>query len=218
MNKYRVLVVDDKESVLNRIKYEIKPKLVIDDDTWNIKIIPLHVKVNGSDEDEKYSIDENTILELGDYSKKPYDLILLDFGFKKEGSKILDTLRERYKDNLNIDKLEGKILNPNDLIKTCIEIGAKKHNKELISNINKNFILHRSKILIYTYIHPALKKYVPSSGVRENITSDLFPAASSIELLDTRVELFNDDEFNEKYDERFYSYLIAKYLNTDLVI
>lgn len=211
MKVFRVLIVDDKDIVLNRIKYEITPKLLICGEEWKIEVVTIHVNVQGDDNSEEYYIDDSTISNLEDALKKRFDLLLLDFGYLKKGSNIIQSTVEKYGDEFSLTKLAGKLLNPADLIENCFESSRRRGTN--IKNIRKNFIGHKSKIIIYTYIPPKTKKYVPSTAVRENITNDLFPKANSIEIIDTSSELFNESEFEDKYDQNFYSYLVAKLLN-----
>lgn len=213
MNTFRVLVVDDKKIVLDRIKYDVEHKVKVGDEDWKVEIVTLHVKVEGDDKKEEFYIDESTIAELGKASKNPFDLILLDFGYKKENSPIIQKIIDKYGKDANLSKLDGKLLNPYDLIKASIDICNKKKNKEYLKNIKNNFINHKKEIIIYTYTQPNIKKFFPSTAIRENITFDSFPSSKKIELLDTSLELFNDEEFTEKFDEKYYSYLIARYLN-----
>ncbi len=212
MDKFRVLIVDDKEIVLETLKNNIKTKFNAGVDRYDIELLLLHVNVIGDDTKEEYQISDTTIKQLIEYSKEPFDLILLDFGFRMSDSNIIDRIVKRYGNQLNLKSLDGKLLNPNDLVKETIEYARKKMGRTSFNNLNANLINHKNKIILYTYTPPSLKYFFPSSQLRESITTGLFPQASEINVIDTRALFFNDEQFVNKYDEKFYSYMVSVYL------
>ncbi len=210
--KYRVLIVDDKSNVLENTKELIRPDFKLLDENWKIEISTLHVKVNGDDEKETYFIEEKTFIELGKISQEPFDLLLLDFGFRKPDSDIFEKIKNRYGDNFGFSELEGFIFNPRNLVEDGIKSLNRKYNKKYFHSFQKNFVNHKKNIYIYTFIPEKWRKYVQNSTLRENITKRTFPNAKSIELIDTRKEIFNDTEFESLKSERYYSFIISKFL------
>lgn len=218
MEKFRVLVVDDKDIVLNSFRNTISPVFEINKTKYECELTTVHVNVIGDDQREEYHIADSTILDLADKCAKPFDLILLDYGYRMERSDIIERVFIREGTNFSLKSLNGKLLNPNDLIQQCNEYANRNDNKYIMANIGKNFIDHKGKIYLYTYTPLIRKHYLPSSQFRETITINLFKKASEIEVLDTRVLLFNDDQFVDKYDDHYYSYLISVYLNSIIKI
>lgn len=210
--KYRVLIVDDKLNVLENAKELIRPEFNLLNERWNIEIETLHVKVNGDDTEEKYFIEEQTFLNLGKVSDKPFDLLLLDFGFRKPDSDIFEKIKKRYGDNFGFSELEGFIFNPRNLVEEGLKVLNRKHLKKGFLAFQNNFVNHKGTIFIYTFIPEKWRKYVQNSTLRENITKRTFPNAKSIELIDTRKEIFNDTEFESLKSERYYSFIISKFL------
>lgn len=217
-NIYRVLLIDDKPTVLENAKDLIKPTFKLLDEEWKIEIFALHVKIDGEDEKENFFISEETFIELGEISKKPFDLFLLDFGYRKQGSDILTMLKENYENDYSSFNLEKFLFNPKNLVEDGAKILNRKHNKTLFNSFQDNFINHKKNIYIYTYIPDDWSKYVQNSTIRENITKRIFPYAKNIELIDTRKELFNNSDFdyinsnNDKNSKKYYPYIISKFL------
>lgn len=212
---YRILIVDDKLDVLDKIKDLIKPTFKLLDDVWKIEIFTLHVEVI-VDSAGNYSIKKEVFTKLGEISKKPFDLLFLDFGYRKSGdvSNLLETIKQQFGESFSFADLEKYVLNPRNLVEDGLKVLNQKHNKNYFSSFNNNFVNHKKNIYIYTYIPSEWRRYVQNTTIRENITKRTFPKAKNIELIDTRKEIFNDTEFDNifKNNKRYYSFIISKFL------
>ncbi|MHB9011347.1 MAG: hypothetical protein ACYC49_03875 [Ignavibacteriaceae bacterium] len=206
---FRVLVVDDKKPVLQSIKDRVETRTVISGDEYNIELLLLHVEV--LDFSETYAISKETIKELAQLCNKPFDLMLLDFGFVKEGISVvkeIPRLKNIDPSKSNRQLLDQVVLNPAHLIKFS------EDHAEYSAIIEKNFTKHKGSLIIYTYIPRDFEKDYTSADVRKNISHEQFPKAK-IKIIDARKELFNDDKFDKIHDEEkeYYPFLIAKYLS-----
>ncbi len=208
---YKILIVDDKKQVLERIKREIRPRVTVGDQEWRIDIVTIHVQVveDGSD---RYKIARTTLDAFASAAQTAFDLLLIDFGYVKEGSEtVIQETIKNYANEFDFEKLDGILLTPKDIIAAIYEEKPKG-----IRSVINNFINHKDRILVYTYIPPDIRKYVPSSLVRENITLKLFPKAKSIEVFDAAFKLFNDAEFADVYRTDYYSYLVSRFLENEI--
>jgi len=207
MKKFRVLVVDDKKVVLDSIKDRIERTFKVGSEIYNVELFCLEVEV--IEENGKHIFSEQTISDLHGLSQKPFDLLLLDFGFTKKGQKTVEKIyktKDEHPEKTIREIIDDIVLNPSHLTKQSFE--TPKYYKK----IKKNFVEHRGPLYIYTYIPNEIERYYTSADVREHVTNEHFPKAV-IKIMDTRKELFNNSQFDSKHDKEYYPFLISKYLS-----
>jgi hypothetical protein len=204
---YRVLIVDDKQPVLNAAKDWIERKYTVGGEEITVELFRLCVEV--IDSESGYKISDGTLGLLNEYCNSSFNLILIDFGFVKKEIKTADEINRLHQDNpqKSIRELIDKIvLNPTHIVDDALK--STKYSK----NIKKNFIDYCGNLYIYTYIPSQLERDYTCTDVRNNVTNLKFPKAK-IKIIDTRKELFNDFQFEMKYDSEYYPFLISKFLS-----
>ncbi|PKP35420.1 MAG: hypothetical protein CVU00_02370 [Bacteroidetes bacterium HGW-Bacteroidetes-17] len=210
MKKFRVLVVDDKKDVLKSIRDRIDYNVLIGDEIFNVELSCLDVEVI-KDDDDNCKFSNKTFVELHDLCLKPFHLLLLDFGFVQKGIKTDDEilkLKEIKPEKTLRELIDEVVLNPSHLVKQCYQ------EPKYINRIKKIFIEHNGPLYLYTYIPNKFEEAYTSVDVRKNVTNEHFPIAK-INVIDTRKELFNNDQFDYIHDEEkeYYPFLISKFLS-----
>lgn len=199
--EYRVLIVDDKKDCLEMT--DIISRSYKD---WNIEINPVHIQVEKID-DDNYSIAMESISEIANLSVQPFDLILLDFGYRHKDLELM-TIFEKCRDSkYNFKKY---MLDPH----TLVTQGRKYLDNNSFQNFNKNFVCFNKNIHVYTYNPTIAREFMPDvDNYCTNRVQTAFEAAT-IKVHDTRRELFNDIKFEEvkKNNEDYYYFILAKYL------
>ena len=206
---FRVLVVDDKKTVLQAIEDWVEKKVLIGDEEFQIELLPLHVEV--IENEGKYEFSEATLERLYDLCQKSFHLMLLDFGFVKEGMSAVDEIfsrQEKHPEKTVRQIVDEVVLNPAHLV------NRSKEEYKFFSRIKKSFIAHKGSLIVYTFLPNKIERYYTSADVRENITNAHFTNAK-IKVIDTRKELFNNSQFDSipKDVKEYYPFLIAKYLS-----
>lgn len=203
---FRVIVVDDKKAVLDAMRDWIEYNYHIAEEAFKVELLRLHVEVIKNDQ---YKISPKTFEVLCGFCQKPFHLMLLDFGFVKQGIKFFDELDKLEK--LNPQKsirelIDIIVLNPSHIVNQSI------HHHKFYKKIKKNFIDFIGNLYIYTYIPSNIEREYTSADVRRNVTNKHFPKAN-INIIDSRKELFNNTQFESKHNNEFYSFLITKFLS-----
>lgn len=207
---FRVLAVDDKKAVLDAMRDWIECDFQIAEESFKVELLRLHVDVvEKNEQNEQYEISSKTFEALNEFCEKPFQLILLDFGFVRQGINTIEEL-DRLK-NLNPQKsirelIDKIVLNPSHIVNQSIQY------HKFYKRIKRNFIDFVGTLYIYTYIPSKIEREYTSADVRRNVTNKHFPKAI-IRIIDTRKELFNNTKFENKHDNEFYPFLIAKYLS-----
>jgi len=200
--KIRILILDDISAHLNKIEDVLKSTTYqVSNKNWKIEIIAIKVVV--VEQGGKFSFDTNCIKEIEQASCNPFDLLLLDIGYRHEDLKIDQHLQPMYeKDPQNYYSRTWKskgCLSPDDLVM------ASKN-----SNFKKKFVGHKNSIFGYTYIPSGKEHLFYTVEKCKDLLTEAFPNAR-IEMKGTREELFRN--FPEVINEKeFYPYILAKYL------
>jgi len=220
MNKYRVLIVDDRLNNLETARDVISSNYQLFDNTWKIEKEIAHIKVIECD--GKYSIDKQSIINIATLSSQPFDLLLFDIAFYIEGgsNKVFEILNSIYEKGTYSFKrdLEKYVFNPNSLVAEGRKYLKKNNKNNLLDQFNKNFVGHKGKIYGYTFIEDRWKRIFYNLKQCKDILQDTFPNTDKpIEVEGTRQEIFNDNEEfaklrNNKEGEKYYSFILAKYL------
>jgi|AntAceMinimDraft_17_1070374.scaffolds.fasta_scaffold03212_5 hypothetical protein len=208
MKKFRVLVVDDKKAVIDSIRDRIDYNFTIGNEKYVVELSCLEVEVIKKD-DDTYEFSKKTIVDLYDLCLKPFHLLLLDFGFVQKGIKTdveIFRLKEIKPNKTLRELIDEVVLNPSHLVKQCFK------EPKYFKRINKNFIEHSGALYLYTYIPNQFEEDYTSVDVRKNVTNEHFPKAK-IKVIDTRKELFNNRQFDNKHDKDYYPFLITKFLS-----
>lgn len=211
MPKYRVLVVDDKRAVLDSIRDNVGVSMDHYNHKYDVELFFLKVEVIKSEDD--YKISDETISNLNELCREPFNLLLLDFGYIMNGLNIgdeIDRLQIIFPEKNQKQLLEQVLINPSHIVK---QIATYPTNK--IKNIQKNFQFHNGPIYVYTYIPRRFEEHYTSADVRKNVAKRLFKKAFKVSVIDTRLELFNNTQFDNIHEQYrdYYSYIIAKYLS-----
>ena len=216
MSKYRILIIDDRLNNLKTAEDVISSTYRPFDKIWSIEKEIAHIKVNKCD--DEYSIDKQSIINIANLSAKPFDLLLFDIAYYIEGgsNEIYEKLFSKYNENYSFDVLEEYVFNP----KSLVAEGRKQLENDniLLKQFNKNFVGHKGGIYGYTFIEDRWKILFYDLKKCKDILRETFSNADPkrIEVEGTRKEIFNDSEFgkirNEKDGERYYSFILAKYL------
>jgi hypothetical protein len=207
MKKFRVLVVDDKKQVLGSIKDRIEYSLQIGDDNFLVDLSCVEVEI--LKDKDGFKISEKTYSDLHEKCKKPFDLILLDFGFVNKELNAIEEILDRKRKSQNKttrEIIDEVVLNPAHLVKQIHK--APKYFRQ----IDKYFTNHSGPLFIYTYIPNKFERDYTSADVRRNVTNEHFPKAN-IQVIDARKELFNGNQFEDKHDKEFYPFLISKFIS-----
>lgn len=205
MEKYRVLIVDDKLDCLNMAK------AIINNRPYKgrmIQIVTSHIRVEKSNND-CYRIKKESITEIAQLSTQPFDLLLLDFGYIEKGVVLKD---------LTLDEFEKRVLNPSILVNQGLEYLKKEADENLCKCFYDNFVSFSKNICIYTFVSEDNRKNFPIGGDIEgycfNKAKDAFEHAANITVKDTRKEIFNGPLFEEikTNKEEYYNFILNQYL------
>lgn len=204
---FRILIVDDKKPVLEAMKDWIEHNYRVAKEDFRIELLLLHVEVIGKE--DEYQISTKTYEKLYEFCEKPFNLVLADFGFVKQGINTIDEL-DRLKElnpKCSVRELIDRIiLNPSHIVNQSTQY------HKLYKKIKKQFVDFNGNLYVYTYIPSKIEREYTSADVRKNVTNKHFPNANIL-LIDARKELFNNSKFDMKHDNEFYPFLIAKYLS-----
>lgn len=206
---FSVLVIDDNKEVLRRLHDVVKQAQEYDGRRWKVILYTLYVEI--IPKEDKYQISQDTITKLSELLQNDIDLILLDYGYRNKDF-TLHKLLDRFGEEPSLELLKGFLFTAPDLKSRSDELDL----KEVGHNLDALFS-YTGKIIVYTYGHPKFAHLEHTPAIKENLVKNLFFHADEVLVLDTRMILFNGNEFDEaKYDRLYYSFLVAKYL--DLVI
>lgn len=206
-NKFRVLLVDDKQPVLDAANAWIEHKMIVNQKEITIDLLKLHVDVIV--DENNYKISEQTFANLNKLCRDTFDIIFMDYGFVKSGINTEKEVKKYHELNPTFTKqscINKIVLNPSHIVNEIL------YNRKDLKNIKKNFISFNGTIFIYTFIPNSLELYLNNTDVRKNVTDQHFPNAK-IKIIDSRKELFNNSAFVSKHDPEYYPFLISKYLS-----
>ena len=216
MNKYRVLIIDDRLNNLKTAKDLILSLYQPFDRLWNIEVNTAHIIINQCD--DKYSIDEDSIKNIAKLSIEPFDLLMFDIAYYIEGGSedIYKQLSQQFDENYTFSVLEKYVFNPKTLVEEGLKQLKNNNNRNLYKWFNKNFVGHKGAIYGFTFIEEKWAKLFYNIEQCRDILIKTFKNAdlNRIEMKGTRKEIFNETEFENirKNNERYYSFILAKYL------
>lgn len=187
-------------------------KRVLERRRYSIELIAVHIKV----ETEEIEVDESkqwrsrisaeTLQELELACKRPFSLIIADFGYATEA--IFDFLYKTSETaKLTSKDLEGKILTTADLADSVIEYCSTKS-----SLLTKHFINSFAKFILYSYVSGRFYFAFGSLADRVNLTKSRFQNCR-VEPVDTKEEFYGGEEFNSHYSNDYYSHQASILIN-----
>jgi hypothetical protein len=179
---FRVLVIDDNQKVLNGLPKRLTTyDRVFSKRNYSIELVPIHIKIETDSDNSKIS--NQTLNELETAFKKPFSLILADFGYATE-----EVFNSLYKpaDGKEFTKedLEGKILTTADLAKAAEQYSSRRN-----SPLKKNFVNSKAKFYLYSYVSGKFYFAFGSMLDRVNLTSSYFRNCK-VEPIDTKEEFY----------------------------
>jgi hypothetical protein len=221
--KFKVLLIDDTEAVLIRLKSILTQDIA--KDGLFIKISVETLKVGFTENNGNFTISDETINNLGILCETKFDYIFSDFGFigNKQAS---DDLKEKLlKENRGVrtDDIQGLVFQLKDL-KTKFEEMCRGENAladELQNRIKANFLDHKNPVRMYTYSPWPYSNYFNGNEklIRENEVKYIFPYVGDYrqilmhEEFDIKPNL--EDAFEPKEDfKAFLTNLLSKKLNS----
>ena len=206
--KIRVLILDDISDHLNTIKDFIPSTYQVSGKNWIVEFEAIEIIVVG--QNGSFSFDMSCIQAIEEVSYQPFDLLLLDIGYRHKDLKIeyLQTIYDKNPLGFNSNTWKDYgALSPDDFIKVKVSDNSK---------FRKHFLEHKNSIFGYTYI-PSGREHLfyDEEGCLE-ILSKAFPIAAEnnkIKMEGTRKKLFNNfPEFEGINEKKFYPYILAKYI------
>ena len=231
---YTVLVIDDKEVSCRRIGQKLPGARRVDlgDTEVSIAVRTVHVRVRRERRAEQPESDESIAVWKEQYESDSWT-------FKKEMVDELRAAAEARPDMLIVDyiyvddqlatyfkkkavgtqveksEIEARVLNPHDLrlwVESSTEI--ERGHRDIIL---KNLFGFSGPLYLHTYTPQGLGVVSGTLAERERCTSLAFPHAD-ITAVDTRSELFNNEEFDwpsdkPRYERDYYAYQLATYFD-----
>jgi hypothetical protein len=192
---FRVLVIDDSEEVLKRVGDNIPTKPVYPKGSSvkvRFEVKTLHVKLTAIGKNEKgrdniFEISNDTIEKLGYYCSEPFEYIYSDFGYIGNRD-INEDLRKQLTESrqqVSEGQIKGNLLQLRD-IKTKFEKISYSEiiNYELVRRIERNFIGHTGKVILYTNSPYPFNSYFSSESslnMRKAEVREVFESAIILE-------------------------------------
>lgn len=215
---FRVLVIDDSEEVLKRVSDNIPTNPVCPKGSSvevRFEVKTLHVKLtsigkNDKGQDSIYEISDDTIEKLGCLCSEPFEYIYSDFGYIGN-REINEELRKQLTESgqqVSEGQIKNNLLQLRD-IKTKFEKIKYSGiiNYELVRRIERNFISHEGKVILYTNSPYPFNSYFSSESslnMRKAEVRKVFEAAIILET-DNKwiIKMHEEFQINPKIEEVF---------------
>jgi hypothetical protein len=186
-NKYRVLLLDDTREVLELLQATLEQDIQVESFLVKVEVVTLHVTLEALPGGTDYQITAETLKNLGDLCGEGFDFIFSDFSFigdSHRNEELRATLL-REKRGVEQNDIRGFVLHLKD-IQSKFE--RMRDNDELQYEIreliNRNFIHHSGRILIYTNSPAPFNNYFDTRQmpIRKNEVRGVFKDARSVEF------------------------------------
>lgn len=214
---FHVVVVDDKKKICRRISERLSGLRVQVGEVLDVvvSVSTIHVRVERKNISETPELDRwtfsvATLQDILKASERKADLLIVDYIYVDNDVSRYFKKRALETEVLE-EELEGRALNPkllSDWVLASHTLSREEH-----ARILKNLFYAETIVYLHTYTPQGLHAVTGTIEQRNRMAAIAFPQAR-INLIDTRSELFNEDEFDwprkdTKYDPDYYPYQLA---------
>ena len=213
---FHVVVVDDKESSCSRIAERLSGLRVPTktDEAIVVSVSKVHVSVERRNiherpEQDQWNFTTRTLKQLVAAAERKADLLIVDYIYID--NEVAKYLKERAKaQEVFEEEIEHRALNPKLLHDWFVQTDQVSEDDE--RRVLAHLFQSGAPVYIHTYTPEGLSVATGSMEQRNRLASLAFPN-SPIHIIDTRAELFNNDEFDwpgpSKYDSKYYPYQLG---------
>ena len=217
VSEFHVVVIDDKKKSCRRISERLSGmRIPISSDLdIVVSVSTIHVNVertNRADlpELDQWTFSSGTLDQILCAANNKADLLIVDYIYVDNN--VAKYFRKKAIDSEVLeDEIEGRALNPKNLadwVLTSDKISASE-----LKRVTKNLFHSDATVYLHTYTPQGLYVATGSIEQRYRMAALAFPQ-SNIHVIDTRSELFNEEEFDwpredSKYDADYYPYQLA---------
>lgn len=213
---FHVVVVDDKENACRRIAERLSGLRVPTktDEAIIVSVSKVHVSVERRNlherpEQDQWNFTTKTLKQLVAAAERKADLLIVDYIYID--NEVAKYLKERAKaQEVFEEEIEHRALNPKLLHDWFVQTDQVSEDDE--RRVLAHLFQSGAPVYIHTYTPEGLSVATGSMEQRNRLTSLAFPN-SPIHIIDTRAELFNNDEFDwpgpSKYDSNYYPYQLG---------
>lgn len=210
---FHVVVVDDKASSCRRIAERLSGLRVPikTDEAIVVSVSKVHVSVERRNlherpEQDQWSFTTRTLKQLVAAADRKADLLIVDYIYVD--TEVAKYLKERAKtQEVFEEEIEHRALNPKLLHDWFVQTDQVSEDDK--RRVFAHLLQSGAPVYIHTYTPEGLSVVTGSMEQRNRLASLAFPN-SPIYLIDSRAELFNNDEFDwpgpSKYDSQYYPY------------
>ena len=216
-SEFHVVVVDDKKKSCRRISERLSGLRVSVGPNHDVvvSVSSVHIKVKQTNranppELDQWTFDETTVQQLVQASHKKVDLLIVDYIYID--SDVANYFKKKaVETEVFEEEIDGRALNPKDLSDWVLT--SESFSSQDQDRILRNLFHVDTKVYLHTYTPQGLYVATGSMEQRYRMAALAFPQAD-IKVIDTRAELFNDEEFDwprpdTKYDGDYYPYQLA---------
>lgn len=207
MSTFHILVLDDDQTVIDKLKGRITPKVTITNKTWDIDLKAVHIQTLLDHDKARFS--DDTLKQLVKACVPPPNLILADYGYATSEQQA--ALREgRITPKQYIDN----ILTVADLPNSVMSFLRIKQSFDR-ARVRTGLLENPCKFFLYTFTPPNDSKAFPTIPERQIRTQDAF-RKSEVRAIDTLEMFYENGRFADKHDKDFYAYLVTGFLENTL--
>lgn len=220
VNCYRILIIDDSERLLELVKWRMQRDSKIQVDGYEVSIDLETVNVQF---DEDKNINKDTIEQLGRVCGAPFEYIFTDYGYIHDKSANEEIIKRYKEGKINFKILKKGTKDPHDkeseigpeYLKKGVKVLAdlkhyfenlrdnNKLNWQQVRYINKNFINHKGKTILYTNSPEPFNVLFEGREEDKRIeeVSEVFKKSKSIQLIKMHDEFGITHNILEGVDE-----------------
>ncbi|MBW7992088.1 MAG: hypothetical protein FVQ84_19025 [Planctomycetes bacterium] len=216
-SEFHVVIIDDKKKACRRLTDRLSGltvptytdlDVVVSVSSIHVTLKRLHQHEQG--ELDRWSFTEATLQQLLKASKRKADLLIVDYIYIDSG--VAKHFKKKAKEeSVGEEEIEHRALNPKLLYDWFMQTPNVSDNDR---ERTLNNLFHSDKtVYLHTYTPQGLCVVTGTMEQRSRMAALAFPQAN-IHVIDTRSELFNDEEFDwprpdTKYDGDYYPYQLA---------
>ncbi len=200
----RVLILDDKDSVLREMRNRVQGACSENPDV-KLSVGTVHVKV-GVDERGRPCFSDELFEELFRESTVRADIVLIDFGYTTdELATQLKELYERYhgdKEKVSPEEFRARVLTPRDLLQAVKDHDDSTVREQILANVFRS----GATVVLYSYTPPHLAHAAGHFQERMHETRLAFDKRSDVIGADTLQLLYNGDLYQAHHERHFYAF------------